>query len=84
MELLVTILIGLAVGTMVELLLPGHNFGELILAMLLGIAGALVSRFVGQWLGWYGPGEAVGFLVSTLGAGTTLVLYGSLFRKHRR
>ena len=84
MDLLVTILIGLAVGTMVELLLPGHNLSELLLAMLLGIAGSLVSRFVGQGAGWYGSGEALAFLVSLLGAIVTLILYGSIFRRHQR
>ena len=36
-------LIGVAVGAMVELLLPGHHASELVLAMLLGIAGALLA-----------------------------------------
>ena len=82
---LVTILIGLRVGTIVELLLPGHNMSELVLAMLLGVAGALVCRFVGQWLGWFGGGEPASYLASLLGAILTLVLYGAFFRrKHRR
>ncbi len=83
MDLLVTILIGVGVGAMVELLLPGHNMHELLLAMLLGIAGALVSGFVGRWAGLYGPGESIAFLVALLGAITTLVLYGVFFRKRR-
>ena len=53
MDLLVTILIGVGVGAMVELLLPGHNMHELLLAMLLGIAGALISEFIGRWAGLY-------------------------------
>ena len=61
---------------MVELLLPGHNIHELLLAMLLGIAGALVSEFIGRWADLYGPGDAFAYLVAVLGAITTLVLYG--------
>lgn len=81
MDLLVTIVIGLGVGAMAELLLPGHNMHELLLAMLLGIAGALVSEFAGRWAGFYGPGEPLSFLVSILGAIATLVFYGVFFRK---
>jgi uncharacterized membrane protein YeaQ/YmgE (transglycosylase-associated protein family) len=81
MDLLVTILIGLGVGTLVELLLPGHNMSELVLAMLLGVAGALVCRFVGHWLGWFGGSEPAGYLGSVLGAVLTLVLYGAFFRR---
>ena len=51
MDLVMTILIGLAMGVMVELLLPGHTFAELVLAMVLGIAGALLARLVGTWAG---------------------------------
>ena len=81
MDLLVTILIGLGVGAMVELLLPGHNMHELLLAMLLGVAGALVCDLLGRWAGLFGRGEALAFIVALLGAVVTLVLYGLFFRK---
>ena len=51
--------------------------------MLLGIAGALVSEFIGRWADLYGPGDAFAYLVAVLGAITTLVLYGVFFRKRR-
>jgi len=44
MNLVLSILIGVAVGVMVELLLPGHTASELILAILLGITGSLIAR----------------------------------------
>ena len=81
MNLIVTILIGLAVGAMVELLLPGHNPSELVLAMLLGIAGALLARVVGYRFGWYGADEPAGFVSSVVGAVFILLLYGAVFRK---
>jgi len=34
--LVLTIVIGVAIGAMVEFFLPGHNLSELMLAMLLG------------------------------------------------
>jgi uncharacterized membrane protein YeaQ/YmgE (transglycosylase-associated protein family) len=84
MNLLLAILIGVAAGTMVELLLPGHRPGELFLAMALGVAGALVARYLGEIAGWYGTDEAAGFLACLIGAVGTLLLYGALFAKRHR
>jgi uncharacterized membrane protein YeaQ/YmgE (transglycosylase-associated protein family) len=82
MDLVLTISLGMCVGVMVELLLPGHTLQELMLAILLGVAGALVARFIGQSAGWFGNGDALGFLVAVIGAVLTLLLYGAFFRRH--
>ena len=68
MSLAITILIGIAVGTLVELLLPGHSAGELVLAMLLGTAGSLLGRFFGERTGYYGTEEPMSVIASVLGA----------------
>jgi uncharacterized membrane protein YeaQ/YmgE (transglycosylase-associated protein family) len=85
-DLAVTILIGFGIGIMVELLLPGHTPGELVLAMFLGAAGALLTRYIGEKTEWYGIQEPLSFLVSGLGSILVLLLYGAFFRrgKHRR
>jgi uncharacterized membrane protein YeaQ/YmgE (transglycosylase-associated protein family) len=69
---------------MVELLLPAHTPGELVLAMVLGIAGALLARYIGEIAGWYGTNEPASFLASSVGAILVLLLYGGLFRRGRR
>jgi uncharacterized membrane protein YeaQ/YmgE (transglycosylase-associated protein family) len=84
MNLAIVILIGLAIGTMVELLLPGHHTSELVLAMLLGSAGALLSRYFGETFGWYGTDESVGFVAAAIGAVALLLVYGALFRRGKR
>ena len=84
MNLVLVILIGVGVGTMVELLLPGHTSSELVLAMLLGAAGALLSRFIGEMSGWYGPGEPTGFVTAGFGAVVMLLVYGMFFRRGKR
>ena len=43
---------------------------------LLGVAGSFVASYAGQALGWYGPGEAAGFIASVVGAIVLLVVYG--------
>ena len=84
MDLAVTMLIGVAVGAMVELLLPGHHTSELILAMLLGVAGALLARFTGSYFGWFEPDLPAGFISSVAGAIIMLLIYGALFRRRGR
>ncbi|MGO8675644.1 MAG: GlsB/YeaQ/YmgE family stress response membrane protein [Limisphaerales bacterium] len=80
MNLALTILIGMGVGAAVILILPGHHLAELVQAMLLGIAGALLARFIGERAGWFGTQEPDSFLASALGAIVILALYRLLVR----
>ena len=84
MSLLVTISIGLGIGVMVELLLPGHRLSELVLAVFLGIAGALLARVLGVWAGWFGTEDPSSFIASVFGAVIVLLLYGVFFRCGRK
>jgi uncharacterized membrane protein YeaQ/YmgE (transglycosylase-associated protein family) len=43
--------------------------------MALGIAGALLGGFIGRALGWYGPTDGAGFLMSLIGAVLLLWIY---------
>jgi uncharacterized membrane protein YeaQ/YmgE (transglycosylase-associated protein family) len=83
MNLVISILIGVAIGVMVELLLPGHTVSELALAILLGVAGALSARYVGEYGGWFGPQEPDSFVASALGAVIVLLIYGAFFRRSK-
>ena len=69
------ILFGLVVGAVAKLLMPGKDPGGFIITILLGIAGALIGGFLGRALGWYGPGEPAGFLMSLVGAIVLLFIY---------
>ncbi len=73
------IVFGLIVGFIAKLLMPGRDPGGFIITMLLGIAGAVIGGMIGRALGWYGPNEGAGFLMSLLGAILLLVLYRKLF-----
>lgn len=84
MEILWTILIGLAVGAVAKLIMPGDDPGGIIITTLLGIAGAFVARYVGMSMGWYSETEAAGFLASVVGAIVLLALYRLLFRRRAR
>jgi uncharacterized membrane protein YeaQ/YmgE (transglycosylase-associated protein family) len=69
------IVFGLIVGAIAKLLMPGRDPGGFIVTMLLGIAGALLGGFLGRSLGWYGPNDPAGFLMSLFGAIVLLLLY---------
>ena len=74
--------IGLIVGLLARLLKPGRDRMGLILTTLLGIAGALLAGFVGQYFGWYSPGQPAGFLGALIGA-IAILLVVALFRRPR-
>ena len=75
------IVFGLIVGALAKLMMPGRDPGGIIVTMLLGIAGALLGGFLGRAMGFYGPGEAAGWLMSFLGAVVLLMLYRMLVRR---
>lgn len=75
MEIIAWIFFGLIVGAVAKFLMPGRDPGGIIVTILLGIAGALVGGFVGRALGWYGPEDAAGWLMSIAGAILLLLLY---------
>ena len=74
------IVFGLVVGVIAKLLMPGKDPGGFIITVLLGIAGAVLGGFIGRALGFYGPGEAAGFIMSLLGAIVLLFAYHKLRR----
>ncbi len=83
MEIIGTILIGLIVGIIAKLLMPGRDPGGFIITTLLGIAGAFVAKYIGQAMGWYAEGQSAGFLASVVGAIILLALYRITFGRTR-
>jgi len=77
-----TLLIGLVVGALAKLIMPGRDPGGIFITMMLGVAGALVATFIGRVLGLYSPGQGAGFIMSTLGAILLLALYRAVKHRH--
>lgn len=77
-QLLWTAFIGLVVGAIAKFLMPGKDPGGIIVTMLLGIGGAFVARWIGQFVGLYATGEAAGLIASVLGAILILFVYRKL------
>ena len=77
------ILFGLVVGAIAKLIMPGRDPGGIIVTMLLGIVGAVLGGFLGRSLGFYGPQQAAGWLMSIVGAIVVLMLYRVLAGRSR-
>jgi uncharacterized membrane protein YeaQ/YmgE (transglycosylase-associated protein family) len=80
-QILYTIVIGFLAGLVAKLIMPGRDPGGFIITTLLGIVGALVATYLGQALGWYGPGDGAGFIGAVVGAIILLVLYRMIGRR---
>lgn len=80
-SLLWTAIIGLVVGAVAKLLMPGKDPGGWIVTMLLGLAGSFVAGYLGRLAGWYREGQSAGFIMSVLGAILLLFLYRVLVRQ---
>jgi len=78
MGIIGTIIVGLIVGALARLLLPGRQKMGLILTCLLGIAGSLIAGFVGQAMGWYSVGQPAGWIASVFGAIVLLFIVSKL------
>jgi uncharacterized membrane protein YeaQ/YmgE (transglycosylase-associated protein family) len=76
-----TLVIGLIIGAVAKLLMPGRDPGGCLVTILLGIVGALVAGYLGRAIGWYEPGQPAGFIASVIGAMLLLLIYRLFLRR---
>jgi uncharacterized membrane protein YeaQ/YmgE (transglycosylase-associated protein family) len=81
MHLIWSAIIGLVVGAIAKLFMPGKDGGGIFVTMLLGIGGSLIFTYLGRFLGFYGEGESAGFIASILGAMIILFIYRFIKKK---
>ena len=81
MTMLTTIFIGLIVGAVAKLLMPGRDPGGFVITILLGIAGSFVGTLIGRALGLYAQGESAGLIMSVIGAVILLAIYHFVRRR---
>ena len=82
MGIILTIIIGFFVGLFARAIVPGRNISGFIMTTLLGIAGALVGKFLGQGLGLYTGDQSAGFFMSLIGAMILLFIYHEFLRRN--
>lgn len=79
MGILWIILIGFVAGFVARLIMPGPNKPMgFVVTTVLGIAGAFLSTFIGQAVGWYRPDQGAGFIAAAIGAIVVLFIWNRL------
>jgi uncharacterized membrane protein YeaQ/YmgE (transglycosylase-associated protein family) len=87
-SLLGTLIIGLVVGAIAKLIVPGKEPAGCLVTMAIGVAGSFVAFYLGRLLGWTSGHpdslRPVGFIPSLLGAIVLLLVYHWLRRRSGR
>lgn len=84
MGLLWALIVGLIVGALAKLIMPGRDPGGILVTMLLGVAGSFLALLIGRALGMYDMNDdGPGILASTLGAVLLLAGYRAVSRRRR-
>ncbi|MFT3699903.1 MAG: GlsB/YeaQ/YmgE family stress response membrane protein [Kofleriaceae bacterium] len=75
MHLLWALIIGLVIGALAKLVMPGKDGGGILITMLLGVAGSIVANLIGHAAGWYRADEGAGLIASVIGSVLLLGVY---------
>jgi uncharacterized membrane protein YeaQ/YmgE (transglycosylase-associated protein family) len=83
MGLIWALIVGLVVGALAKLIMPGRDRGGIIVTMLLGVAGSFLALMIGRVMGVYDlRDDGPGIVASTIGAVALLAGYRAF--SHRR
>lgn len=81
MHFLWMLVVGLIVGALAKLIVPGRDPGGIIVTMLIGVAGSFLAGMIGRAIGWYAEGQPAGFIASIIGAIALLAIYHAIKRR---
>jgi uncharacterized membrane protein YeaQ/YmgE (transglycosylase-associated protein family) len=86
--LLGVLIIGLIVGAIAKLIVPGKEPGGCLVTSAIGVAGSFAAFYLGTLLGWTSGNpdslRPVGFIPSLIGAVILLLVYHLIRRRFRR
>jgi uncharacterized membrane protein YeaQ/YmgE (transglycosylase-associated protein family) len=80
LHLLWTAIIGIVVGAIAKLIMPGKEPGGIFITTIIGIAGSFLGTYLGRLIGHYQDGQTAGFLMSLVGALILLGIYNLIRR----
>jgi uncharacterized membrane protein YeaQ/YmgE (transglycosylase-associated protein family) len=67
--------VGLIIGAVAKLIMPGKDPGGIIITMLLGIAGSFLGGWISGMIGWSSQGGFGWFVMAVIGALILLAIY---------
>jgi uncharacterized membrane protein YeaQ/YmgE (transglycosylase-associated protein family) len=77
-------LLGLLIGAIARLAVPGRHPRGLIVTIAVGIAGSVIATLAGRAAGFYHAGQRAGFLASIVGAIVLLLVLQAISGRERR
>lgn len=80
MEVLSMVLIGLMVGIVSKMVMPGRGGPKWMSTMTMAVLGSLAVGMSTRGLGWFEPDQTTGLLASMVGAITVVVCFRLLMR----
>src|SRR3954471_2606807 len=80
--IIASLVIGLIIGAIAKLLMPGKDPGGCIITSLLGLAGAGVGTFLGRML--FNENYIAGFIMSVMGAILVVLIYRMVIGRRGR
>ncbi len=84
MGLIWALIVGLIVGALAKLIMPGRDPGGILVTMLLGVAGSFLALLLGRAMGIYDMrDEGPGIIASTIGAVVLLAGYRAVAGRRR-
>ena len=85
MHILAMFIVGLIVGALAKLFMPGRDPGGILVTALIGIAGSFIAGFIGRAVGFYrNPASGPGIIASILGAMLLLLAYRVVVARRTR
>jgi uncharacterized membrane protein YeaQ/YmgE (transglycosylase-associated protein family) len=85
MHIISMIIVGLIVGALAKLFMPGRDPGGFIITIALGIAGSVLAGWLGHAVGWYRDSQqGPGIIASIIGAMLILGIYRMVIGRRRR
>ena len=68
-------IVGLIIGAVAKLIMPGKDPGGIIITMLIGIAGSFLGGWISGILGWSSQGGFGWFVMAVIGSLILLGIY---------
>lgn len=76
-----TVIIGALAGIAATVIMPGDDPSGIIVTPLIGIVGAFLATYLGQYLNVSIKGQLSGFIAAVVGAILILLAYRIIFRR---
>ncbi len=83
MTVLWYILVGIVVGVIARVILPGRQNLGCLMTIILGALGAFLAGSIGQWVHWYNFPSWIGFVMAIVVAAVLIGVYSALRAKRR-